>query len=152
MAGAVCKTGGGIAGPHFARCKTRGGIPEMHFARCKSHGGVPDRILHAAISTAGIPHRKKHAAKSRAETVPVIPTYDSGALYDSGLCYADEPVVPVITTQQLKGRKYMAGNPVPNNDNDALATYPIANDGVTIGQLTGITITNGLITAVTVVP
>ena len=31
-------------------------------------------------------------------------------------------------------------------------TYPIANDGVTHGQLTGITIKNGLITAVTVVP
>ena len=31
-------------------------------------------------------------------------------------------------------------------------TYPIANDGVTSGQLTGITITNGLITGVTVVP
>ena len=34
----------------------------------------------------------------------------------------------------------------------ANGTYPIANDGVTSGQLTGITITNGLITAVTVVP
>ena len=31
-------------------------------------------------------------------------------------------------------------------------TYPIANDGVTSGQLTGLTIKNGLITAVTVVP
>ena len=31
-------------------------------------------------------------------------------------------------------------------------TYPIANDGVTSGQLTGITITNGLITGVTTVP
>ena len=31
-------------------------------------------------------------------------------------------------------------------------TYPIMNDGITSGQLTGITIANGLITAVTVVP
>ena len=31
-------------------------------------------------------------------------------------------------------------------------TYPIANDGVTSGQLTSLTISNGLITAVTVVP
>ena len=34
----------------------------------------------------------------------------------------------------------------------ANGTYPIANDGVTSGQLTGITITNGLITGVTTIP
>ena len=31
-------------------------------------------------------------------------------------------------------------------------TYPVANDGVTSGQLAGLTITNGLITGVTLVP
>jgi len=37
-------------------------------------------------------------------------------------------------------------------DATADGTYPVMNDGVTSGQLTGLTIKNGLITAVTTVP
>ena len=43
-------------------------------------------------------------------------------------------------------------NPALQPNPTADGTYPIANDGVTSGQLTGITIKNGLIIAVTVVP
>ena len=51
-----------------------------------------------------------------------------------------------VITAASPGVDYLP--PVPT----ANGTYPIANDGVTSGQLTSLTITNGLITAVTVVP
>ena len=73
----------------------------------------------------------------------MTPTYDSTDLYDSGLCYADDPVVPVITTQTLKGRKYMAGNPVSDIDNEALAMGEDLADGLHILEVplgvTGVT-------------
>jgi len=93
-----------------------------HAAKCGA--GWPGRFRHGAESTSDIPHRKKHAAKPVAEKVPMIPTYDSGDSYDSGLCYADDPVVPVITNPKLKGRTYMAGNPVSMIDNEALDRLP----------------------------
>lgn len=73
----------------------------------------------------------------------MTPTYDSGDPYDSGLCYADDPVVPVITTKQPKGRNYMAGNAVSDNDNEALAMGEDYADGLHILEValgvTGVT-------------
>jgi hypothetical protein len=72
-----------------------------------------------------------------------MPTYDSGKSYDSGLRYADGPAVPVVITQKQKGRRYMAGNPIPNNDDAALAAAEDLADGLhqleaTLG-VTGVT-------------
>lgn len=59
-----------------------------------------------------------------------MPTYDEGQLYDAGLRYADEPAVPVVITQKEKGRRYMAGNPIPIIDSDALAMAEDLADGL----------------------
>ena len=106
------------------------GLPMRIRHDAKPVAGLPDRILHGAKSISAIPHRKKHAAKPASERGPMLPTYDSGDAYDSGLCYTDDPVVPVITTQTLKGRKYMAGNPVSEIDNEALAMAEDLADGL----------------------
>ena len=107
--------------------------------RCPGH---PDRCpgdTDGCLSPLGqvSPHRKKHAAKPASERGPMLPIYDSGAAYDSGLCYADDPVVPIITTQTLKGRRYMAGNPVPTGENDLLA---LGEDTVVVGRDGGLAV------------
>jgi hypothetical protein len=58
-----------------------------------------------------------------------MPHYDSGALYDSGLRYADGPVVPVVLTQKKKGR-IMATNAVPDTQDELLSLAEDMADGL----------------------
>ena len=76
----------------------------------------------------------------------VLTTADNVSVLANDAGYITAASIPTEVSAFANNAGYLTA------DNTADGTYPVANDGATSGQLASITIANGLITGVTVVP